>query len=132
MTRQRAALVAGFFVGPVAIALGLLWLLAFVPGVAEHGSVTTTYCDAKVSRQGPTCAGDFIPDDGGPPRWVTIRAIHEQHVTARAVMFPWAGNQAWPPFGAGDAALFLGVTLTGAAILTATIRRLLRRRSRFP
>jgi hypothetical protein len=130
LMRQRAATVAGLIVGPVLLALGVLWLLAFVPGIGVDGSVATTDCGTGLPRHGPTCWGDFIPDDGGSPQPVTVDGVDEEHVTVSAVMYPWAPSQAFRPpgagAGAGAAVGWTAVAFAGAAVLTVTATRLVR------
>ncbi len=125
--RQRAAIVAGFIVGPVVLALGVLWLLTFVPGVGSEGRVSTTAC-GNAPRHGATCWGDFSPDDGGAPRPVTIDGVDDEGVTVAAVMYPWAPDQAFRPPGAGTAIGSAATALAGCAVLTATVTRLVRTR----
>jgi hypothetical protein len=124
--RQRAAIVAGLIVGPLALAFGVLWLLAFVPGVSAGGSVTTTDCGAGLPRHGRTCWGDFTPDDGGSPRPVTIYDVDEEDVTVAAVMYPWALDQAFRPPGMSAAIQSTAMALAGGAVLTVTVTRLVR------
>ena len=123
--RQRVAIVAGFIVGPVVLALGVLWLLTVVPGMGTEGRVTTTAC-GNVPRHGATCGGDFIPGGGGAPRPVTIDGVDEEDVTVAAVMYPWAPDQAFRPPGAGTVIGSAAVALAGCVVLTATVIRLVR------
>ncbi|MEU7876075.1 hypothetical protein [Dactylosporangium sp. NPDC049140] len=135
--RQRAAIFAGFIIGPGLLAFGILWLLAFVPGIGVGGSVTTTDCGTGLPRHGPTCWGDFTPYDGGLPRPVTIDGVDEEDVTVSAVTYPWAPSQAFRPPGVSTAIGSTAWAFGGAAVLTVTITRLVRtirptrRRNRF-
>nr|BFE61415.1 hypothetical protein GCM10020063_059410 [Dactylosporangium thailandense] len=124
--RQRVATVAGLIVGVTVLGLGVLWLLAFVPGVGVGGRVGTTECGTGLPRHGPTCWGDFVPDGGGSPRPVTIDGVDEEGVTVPAVMYPWAPGQAFRPPGALAALGWTAVALAGAAVLTVTAARLVR------
>jgi hypothetical protein len=134
--RQRGALVAGLFVGLLFMTFGVLWSLAFVPGVGTTGRVTTTECGTG-PRSDLTCWGDFTPDDGGPPRSVAIDDVDEEDVTVAAVMFPWSSSQAFRPLGVLAAVQSTVMTLAGGAVLGLTVTRLVRavragrRRNRF-
>ncbi|MFF5233857.1 hypothetical protein [Dactylosporangium sp. NPDC000521] len=123
--RERVAIAAGLIVGPIVLALGVLWLLTFAPGVVTGGSVTTTDC-GTAPRHGQTCWGDFTPRDGGPPRPVSIDDVDEPDVTVSAVMYPWAPSQAFRPPGGLTAAGSTAMTLAGGAVLGHTVTRLVR------
>ncbi|UWP80813.1 hypothetical protein [Dactylosporangium fulvum] len=126
----------GLVVGLVVMAFGVLWLLAFVPGMGTDGSVTTTDC-GTAPRHGLTCWGDFTPGDGGPPRSVSIDDVDEEDVTVAAVTYPWAPEQAFRPPGVLAAVESTAMTVAGGAVLSVAVTRLVcsvratRRRNRF-
>ncbi|MEV6927805.1 hypothetical protein AB0M46_25345 [Dactylosporangium sp. NPDC051485] len=122
--------VVGLVLGLLITGLGVLGLVALVPGVGTPGRVTTTDC-GTLPKHGPTCWGEFTPDGGGTARAVHIDDVDEGGVTVRARMYPWMPDQAFRTSQSVRAlAGSIPMTAIGGTLLALTIGRLVRDRRR--